>query len=138
MHALTVMSLEIIGVLMTYGACLFKPHPARLAWAVLLTGLVPAITLLGAGSAAAKPAFSCGGFAMLGGAQLACSHIDPEAPSQICTFSWALMGTTGQQIVNGSFLLAPGTSNMTEYQGSGFNYALSNPIVLCQARKAGS
>jgi len=32
-------------------------------------------------------------------------------------------------------LLAPGISNDVVYQGSGFSYALSNTIVLCQGRK---
>jgi hypothetical protein len=39
-------------------------------------------------------------------------------------------------VVSGSFLLAPGISNDAVYQGSGFSYALSNPIVLCQGRKS--
>jgi hypothetical protein len=93
------------------------------------------LALLGQGPAMAAPAFSCGGAAMLGGAQLICSHVDPQAPAQICTFSWALMSSAGPTVVTGSFLLAPGISNATEYQGSGFPYALSNPIVLCQASK---
>ena len=64
-------------------------------------------------SAAARPAFSCGGAALLGGAQLICSHVDPKAPAQICTFSWALATTANQvQVVSGSFLLPPGASNV--------------------------
>lgn len=98
--------------------------------------LLLVLALAGAGPASAGPAFSCGGFAMLGGAELACSHIDPEAPTQICNFSWALMGAKGQSVVQGSFLLAPGVSNVVVYQGSGFSYALSSPIVLCQGSKA--
>jgi len=97
-----------------------------------------AVLAMGITTAMAKPAFSCGGFALLGGAQLLCSHIDSQAPAQTCTFSWALMATnTGLTVVTGSFLLAPGISNDTVYQGSGFSYALSNPIVLCQGRKSG-
>ncbi|WP_131196477.1 hypothetical protein [Lichenihabitans psoromatis] len=88
--------------------------------------------------AGAAPAFTCGGFAMMGGAQLVCSHTNPEAPAQFCTFSWAMMTTSnGQSIVEGSFLLQPGTSNQTVYTGNGFTYALSSPIILCQARKTG-
>lgn len=94
------------------------------------------LALVGTGPALAAPAFSCGGFAMLGGAELACSHIDPEAPTQICNFSWALMGANGQSVVQGSFLLSPGMTNVAVYQGSGFSYALSSPIVLCQGSKA--
>ncbi len=94
------------------------------------------LALVGAGPALAAPAFNCGGFAMLGGAELACSHIDPEAPTQICNFSWALMGANGQSVVQGSFLLSPGMTNVAVYQGSGFSYALSSPIVLCQGSKA--
>lgn len=96
------------------------------------------LVLAGTQAAVAGPAFSCGGFAMLGGAELACSHIDPSAPTQICNFSWALMGANGQSVVQGSFLLTPGMTNAAVYQGSGFSYALSSPIVLCQGSKASS
>jgi hypothetical protein len=100
-----------------------------LAAALVSFALTPA-------GAEARGAVSCGGAAMMGGAQLACSHVTPEAPAQFCTFSWDLMTTeNGQQIVEGSFMLPPGASNVTVYQGSGFASALSNPIVLCQGRK---
>ncbi|WP_296747633.1 hypothetical protein [Mesorhizobium sp.] len=83
--------------------------------------------------AAAKDTVSCGGAAMLGGAQLNCSHVEPKAPPQFCTFSWALhMPAGGQQVVEGSFTLPPGASNVQVYQGSGFDSALSNPIVICR------
>ncbi len=96
-----------------------------------------AIGLLSGGRAAAgQPAFSCGGFAQLGGAQLLCSHTDPAAPPQVCTFSWSLAAPGGSPtVVQGSFLLTPGLTNATVYQGSGFAYALANPVVLCQARR---
>ena len=88
------------------------------------------------GAAVAKEAVSCGGAAMLGGAQLNCSHVEPAAPAQFCTFSWALHTTAGdQKIVEGTFLLPPGASNVTIYQGSGFDSALSNPIVICRGNK---
>ena len=49
------------------------------------------------------------------------------------TFSWALHTTAGEQkIVEGSFSLPPGASNVQVYQGSGFDSALSNPIVICR------
>ncbi|HVW57594.1 MAG TPA: hypothetical protein VHC00_18100 [Rhizobiaceae bacterium] len=74
--------------------------------------------------------------AMLGGAQLVCSHVAPKAPTQFCTYSWSLHSTeAGQQIVEGSFMLPPGAKNVTVYQGSGFDSAYSNPIVLCRGRK---
>ncbi len=95
-----------------------------------------AASLLAAGPALAAPAFSCGSFAMMGGAQLICSHIDPTAPTQSCTFMWTLMGPSGQTVVSGAFLLPPGVSNSTVYQGNGFSYALASPIVLCQARRS--
>ncbi|MDG4897070.1 hypothetical protein P9272_26235 [Mesorhizobium sp. WSM4976] len=83
--------------------------------------------------AAAKDAVSCGGAAMLGGAQLNCSHVQPKAPPQSCTFSWALHTTAGdEKIVEGSFSLQPGATNVQVYQGSGFDSALSNPIVICR------
>ena len=74
--------------------------------------------------------------ALFGGAQLLCSHVDPKAPLQSCTFSWALATAANQtQVVSGSFLLAPGASNVQVYQGAGFIHAMSGPIVLCQGRR---
>ena len=94
---------------------------------VLIAGVSPAL--------AAAP-FSCGGFAMLGGAELVCSHTDPAAPAQICTFSWTLSGAGGApDVVQGSFLLTPGLQNAIVYQGSGTTYELAPPVVLCQGRK---
>jgi hypothetical protein len=88
-----------------------------------------------AGPAFAKKIVSCGGAALLGGAQLVCSHTDPGAPAQLCTFSWALATATNQtQVVAGSFLLPPGASNVEVYQGAGFAHAMSEPIVLCQGK----
>jgi hypothetical protein len=85
--------------------------------------------------ALAKTIVSCAGAAMLGGAQLLCSHVDPGEPAQLCTFSWALATPKNEtQVVEGSFLLAPGASNVQVYQGGGFARALSEPIVLCQGR----
>ncbi len=85
------------------------------------------------GIAVAKDVVSCGGAAMLGGAQLNCSHVDPKAPPQFCTYSWALHISTGEQkVIEGSFMLPPGASNVQVYQGSGFDSALSNPIVICR------
>ena len=86
-----------------------------------------------AAPALANDAVSCGGAAMLGGAQLNCSHVQPKAPPQFCTFSWSLHTMTGdQKIVEGSFMLPPGASNVQVYQGNGFDSALSNPIVICR------
>ena len=100
-----------------------------------LAGL--AIVLASSGSAYAAAPVSCGGAAMLGGAQLMCSHVDPKAPAQFCTFSWALMTmTNASQVVEGSFLLLPKASNVQVYQGSGFSSQLSLPIVQCQGSKA--
>jgi hypothetical protein len=83
----------------------------------------------------AKTIVSCGGAALLGGAQLLCSHTDPGEPAQLCTFSWALATSTNQtQVVEGSFLLPPGASNVQVYQGGGFTHAMSEPIVLCQGK----
>ncbi len=91
--------------------------------------------LWGCGPAWAAPPFSCGGFAQLGGAQLLCSHTDPKAPPQICTFSWTLTTTSGLlSVQQGSFLLPTGVINATVYQGSGFSGELGLPIVLCQAK----
>jgi len=88
------------------------------------------------GIASAEHAVSCGGVAMLGAAQLSCSHVEPKASAQLCTFSWSLHTPNGdQRIVEGSFLIAPGTSNITVYQASGFDSALSNPIVVCRGKE---
>ncbi len=86
--------------------------------------------------ALAKTIVSCGGAALLGGAQLLCSHVDPKEPPQLCTFSWALATAANQtQVVQGSFLLPPGASNIEVYQGAGFAHAMSGPIVLCQGKR---
>lgn len=86
--------------------------------------------------ALAKTIVNCGGAALLGGAQLLCSHMNPREPAQLCTFSWALATQNNQtQVVQGSFLLQPGASNMQVYQGSGFAHAMSEPIVLCQGKR---
>jgi hypothetical protein len=88
------------------------------------------------GPAFAKPAVSCSGAALLGGAQLLCSQVDPRAPAQLCTFSWALATPANQtQVVSGSFLLPPGASNLEVYEAGGFSHAMSPPIVLCQGRR---
>lgn len=86
--------------------------------------------------ARAESPVTCGGAAMQGGAQLMCSQTKPHAPAQLCTFSWALLTETqSSQIVQGSFLLAPGASNMQVYQGSGFISQLTPPIILCNTTK---
>ena len=88
------------------------------------------------GPAVAKTVVSCGGAALLSGAQLLCSHTDPKAPAQLCTFSWALATLANQtQVVSGSFLLPPGSSNVQVYEGGGFSHAMSGPIVLCQGKR---
>lgn len=98
--------------------------------------LALAMAMLWAGPSIAGPAFSCGGFALLGGAQLLCSHVDPDASAQTCTFSWSLLTSEGKvNVVTGSFLLPVGVQNETVYQGSGFNGTLTGPVVLCQGRK---
>ena len=89
----------------------------------------------------ARPAFAasvvnCGGAALVGGAELLCSHLNPRAPTQLCTYSWALATAANQtQVVSGSFLLEPGASNVIVYQSGGFVRAVSGPIVLCQGRR---
>lgn len=105
-----------------------------LAW--LRIGSAAAPLIAAAGPALAKTIVNCGGAALLGGAQLLCSHTDPAEPAQLCTFSWALATSTNQtQVVQGSFLLPPGASNVQVYQGAGFAHAMSEPIVICQGRR---
>lgn len=101
-----------------------------------LGGALVAAPLLAACPAAAAPAFSCGGFAMAGGAEMLCSHVDPKAPAQVCTYSWTLLtAANAANVVSGSFLLPPGVANAIVYQGSGFTGALSPPVILCQGRR---
>jgi hypothetical protein len=91
------------------------------------------------GPADAAPKFvSCGGAAMLGGAQLNCSHLDPKKPSQLCNFSWTLLLPNNvSQVVSGSFLLPQGANNTIVYQGSGFTGSLTMPVILCQDQRRG-
>jgi len=71
---------------------------------------------------------------MMGAAALLCNHTNPEAPAQICTYSWALMTTDGvTKVVDGSFLISPGTANMQVYSANGYSTQLTGPIVMCRA-----
>jgi hypothetical protein len=111
--------------------------PRMAAGMLALLACTP-LALLASTPANAKTAVSCGGAALLGGVELLCSHVDPTAPPQICSYSWALATPANQtQIVQGSFLIPPGSSNVIVYQGSGFIRALSEPIVLCQGKRGG-
>ena len=93
---------------------------------------------LPAAPALARASFSCAGAALAGGAELLCSHTDPDAPTQTCSFSWTLMTVANQQtVVIGSFMLQVGVTNSVAYTGTGYAYALSSPVVLCQGRKDG-
>ena len=99
--------------------------------------VILAATAFGWCAAVAEPAVSCGGFAMLGGAQISCSHVAPKQPTQFCTFSWALLNAgNAPTVVQGSFMVPQGAINAAAYQGGGFVGALSNPIVLCQGKKS--
>ena len=107
----------------------------RRVLAMLLTCAGGALPIAAVGPALAKTIVSCGGAALLGGAQLLCSHVDPKEPAQLCTFSWALATTANQtQVVQGSFLIQPGVSNLQVYESGGFAHAMSGPIVLCQGK----
>ncbi len=109
---------------------LLKSHVSVVCCALLLP------VALGGEALAAKMPVNCGGAAMAGGAQLLCTHIDPTAPAQLCTYSWALSTLANTtQVIEGTFLLPPGSSNVAVYQGSGFANALSNPIVMCQGKR---
>jgi hypothetical protein len=91
-----------------------------------------AASALPSGSAVAAPAYACGGAALAGGAQLLCSHVDPRAPAQNCSYSWALRGSDdATRLVQGTFLLVPGSSNMVVFQGFGFDAQLANPVIVC-------
>jgi hypothetical protein len=102
--------------------------------ALALLAMLVLVLVLGPATAEAAPKFvSCGGAAMLGGAQLNCTHLAPTKPAQLCNFSWSLLLPNNvPQMVSGSFLLPQGSNNATVYQGSGFVGSLTAPIVLCQ------
>jgi len=103
----------------------------------VLAGL--ALLALTASPAEAAPVVVCGGAAMQGGAQLMCSHTDPDKPTQFCTFTWDLMTEeNGGQVVQGSFLMPPGARNVQVYQGAGFISAITEPIVICRGKKSGA
>jgi hypothetical protein len=99
--------------------------------------LVATGLLCGPRAEAAKPPVSCVGAVMMGGAQLMCSHVDSEAPPQMCTYSWDLLLLDGtSKVVAGSFLIPSGTANMQIYQGSGYANAATGPIVMCRGKKS--
>jgi hypothetical protein len=88
-------------------------------------------------SAVAAPAsVACAGAALSGGAQLLCSQRDPQAPAQLCSYAWALVGPSNAiQVVQGTFLIPPRASNFQAWQGSGYSNAASNPVILCNRRR---
>jgi hypothetical protein len=111
-------------------------RPTVPAWRTLAAA---ALMMAAAGPAAANSVVSCAGEALLSGALLMCSHLDPNQPPQLCTFSWTLATPANRsQIVEGTFLLPPGSSNVQVYQGGGFIRAMSEPIVLCQGKRGRS
>jgi hypothetical protein len=108
-----------------------NPKDAPMKW---LLAQALAVALIIPSSVEAAQPYACGGAALAGGAQLVCSHIDPTAPPQSCNFYWSLMATDDTtSVVEGTFLLEPGTSNAVVYQGFGYNMALANPVILCQS-----
>jgi hypothetical protein len=108
----------------------------RVKWSLWLVAASFGALLGLAGPAAAQTVVSCGGAVAAGGAELLCSHVNPRAPAQLCTYSWALSTPANQiQIVDGDFLLPPGSSNVQVYQGAGFARATSEPIVICQGKR---
>ncbi len=115
------------------------PRPSRLqpmAGAFFLALMVYALTLADPSAATAKSVVSCAGAALSGGAQLVCNHLDPTAPAQLCTYSWALATPANDtQVINGTALIPPGANNVTVYQGAGFAHAMSEPIVMCQGKR---
>jgi hypothetical protein len=109
----------------------------------LISGLILAMAaagfvawLLVSPAAAASPV-SCGGAVMMNAAELLCSHLDPHAPPQLCSYSWALLKTdSSTKVAQGSFLLPPGVANMQIYAANGFLNALTPPIIMCQQKPA--
>lgn len=105
-----------------------------------LAALIGLLALFHGGVARAETTRTvvCGGAAMQGGAQLMCSHTDPDKPTQFCTFSWDLMRMDNSaEVVEGSFLIPPGAANVQVYQGSGFASQVTTPIVICRGKKSG-
>ena len=67
------------------------------------------------GEAIAAPRVSCAGAAMMGGAQLLCSNIDPGQVPETCNFSWSLVAMDGtSSVVQGSFRLPPGSTKSAD------------------------
>jgi hypothetical protein len=86
----------------------------------------------------AAPAYACGGEVVGGGAQILCSHVNSQAPPQSCIYFWSLKATDATTtVVQGSFLLSPGSSNSAVYQGVGFDSELAGPIIICQGTEQG-
>jgi hypothetical protein len=70
---------------------------------MLLARALAAALIIPTAVEAAQP-YACGGAALAGGAQLICSHIDPTAPPQSCSFFWSLMSTDDTtSVVQGRF-----------------------------------
>ena len=91
--------------------------------------LALAMLALSSGAARAESPFRCVGFAQAGAAEILCSHTDPEAPPQTCSFSWTLMATANRpSVVSGSFLLVRGVTNSVVYQGSGVADPRGHPV----------
>ncbi|MDY0885654.1 hypothetical protein ACFPL7_23525 [Dongia soli] len=96
------------------------------------------LSSLPASPVSAASLVSCGGAVMMNAAELLCSHLDPHAPPQLCSYSWALLKTdSSTKVAQGSFLLPPGVANMQIYAANGFLNALSPPIIMCQQKPAG-
>jgi hypothetical protein len=109
----------------------------RCAGALRWSVMAAALWIAAAAPAAATPVVSCAGQALLSGALLLCTHLDARQPPQLCNFSWTLATPANQaQIVQGTFLLPPRSSNVQVYEGAGFIRAMGEPIVLCQGSHA--
>ena len=97
-----------------------------------------ALLPLSAGAAlAAEKAVTCAGQALEGAAALYCSSAPAPAPTQLCSYRWTLLQEAGAvTTVQGSFMLPPGAINQQIYQASGFQNALSEPVILCRPMSA--
>ena len=87
---------------------------------------------LGPSIASADQVASCAGALIAGAAYLACSHMVPSAPTQLCTYSWSLQTDAGLHTFQGFFSLLPGQMNRVVFQTGSVTAQIGGSIVICQ------
>ena len=75
---------------------------------------------------------ACGGALLGSAAFIACTHAVPDAPQQLCTFSWTLQTDAGLHTFQGYFDLLPGQANRMVFQTAGISAQIGGAVVQCQ------